>query len=225
MLSVVATPIGNLGDISFRALEVLNSADYILSEDTRVFKKLAMRYEIKTKVFSFHSHSGEHKINEIIKDLKDGKQIALVSDAGTPLISDPGFSLVSACRKNHIQVSPIPGSTSIIAALSACGFPADKFLYLGFFPAKKGRQTLAKKMAESEYTCVFLESVHRIAKTLNLISEHFDDERLICVAREITKIHEEFRIFQVKDLENELKSLTLKGEFVIMVAPSGFNFI
>ena len=192
VLYVVATPIGNLGDISFRALEILNSCDYILSEDTRVFRKLADRYEIKTRVVSFHSHSSEAKLNEIVEDIKSGKQVALVSDAGTPLISDPGFSLVSALRKNGLEVSPIPGATSIVAALSACGFPADKFMYLGFFPAKKGRQTLCKKMAASEYTCVFLESVHRVKKTLAMLSEFLDPEQMICVGRELTKIHEEF---------------------------------
>ena len=225
MLYIVATPIGNLGDISFRAIETLNTVDYILSEDTRVFRKLAMHHDIKTRVVSFHSRSSDSKIEEIINDLKSGKRIALVSDAGTPLISDPGFSLVSACRKHGVLVSPIPGATSIIAALSGCGFPADKFMYLGFFPAKKGRQTLAKKIAESDITCLFLESVHRVSKTLELVSEHLDEERMICIGRELTKIHEEYLFVRVKDLKNFLKTLTLKGEFVIMIAPSGFNFI
>lgn len=225
MLYVVATPIGNLGDISFRALEVLNSCDYILSEDTRVFRKLADRYEIKTRVVSFHSHSSEAKLNEIVEDIKAGKQVALVSDAGTPLISDPGFSLVSALRKNGLEASPIPGATSIVAALSACGFPADKFMYLGFFPAKKGRQTLCKKMAASEYTCVFLESVHRVKKTLAMLSEFLDPEQMICVGRELTKIHEEFVFMRASEVDAKINAMTLKGEFVIMVAPKGFNFM
>jgi len=225
MLSVVATPIGNLGDISFRALEVLKSCDYILSEDTRVFRKLAERFEIETRVVSFHSHSSESKINEVVQDIRSGKHVALVSDAGTPLISDPGFSLVSALRKNGLTVSPVPGATSIVAALSGCGFPADKFMYLGFFPAKKGRQTLCKKMAESEYTCVFLESVHRVEKTLKMLSEFLDPEQMICVARELTKIHEEYIFMRACEVEAKIKSMTRKGEFVIMVAPKGFNFM
>lgn len=223
MLYVVATPIGNLGDISFRAIETLNNVDLILVEDTRHFRILAAKYDIKTPVKSYHAHSSPATLRGYLDMLKAGQKLALVSDAGTPLISDPGYSLVHQSRAEGLQVVPIPGATSIITALMASGLPADKFVYLGFFPAKKGRQTLCKQMVSSKLTHVFLESVHRVAKTLDLLSQQLPEDKIICVARELTKIHEEFSYFKAGQVDDFLKSLTLKGEFVILVAPDGFK--
>jgi 16S rRNA (cytidine1402-2'-O)-methyltransferase len=221
MLYIVGTPIGNLGDITLRALETLKSVDVILCEDTRVTKKLLNAYDIQKPTLSYHSHSGLAKVDKIFELLRNDKNLALVSDAGTPTISDPGTLLVSAVRKElpDVSIVPIPGPSAVITALSASGFYAAEFLFLGFLPHKKGRETLFKEIADEKRTVVFYESSHRILKTLESLQKHIPQKR-ITVARELTKIHEEI----VKGFPEEVKAHfnenpeKVRGEFVVLVA-------
>lgn len=194
MLYIVATPIGNLEDISARALRILREVDIIFCEDTRVTKKLCDRYEITTHLESYHAHSTQGKEDYIISLLGEGKTLALVSDAGTPTISDPGVKLVSAIREQlpQIAVSPIPGSSALMSALSMSGISSAQFTFLGFLPHKKGRQTLFQEIIESDRTMVFYESPHRLMKTLHSLVETLPEQRTVGVARELTKIHESF---------------------------------
>src|SRR3989338_2528968 len=187
MLYIVATPIGNLSDITLRALEILKSVDLIACEDTRHTKILLIYYKIEKPTISYHEHSKVQKIDYLVDELKKGKNIALVSDAGTPGISDPGNKFVEAAMKEGIQVIPIPGPSAVISALSISGFPSDSFIFYGFMPHKKGKQTLIKKIAQSDITSVFYESTHRIIKTLEMMKEIIGNEREIVVARELTK--------------------------------------
>lgn len=227
-LYVVATPIGNMEDITVRAIRILEEVDVIACEDTRVTGKLLERLEIPNngRLVSFHSRSGTRKVDSLMEDLSSGKNVALVSDAGTPCISDPGFLLVNTAVSNDIPVSPIPGASAVIAALSSSGFPADKFIYLGFLPAKKGRQTIFKQI-ENEYSdksVVCYESVHRIVKTLGQMKEVVGGDRYICVAREISKMYEEFWRGTLEDAVEEFGGRkSLKGEFVVIVGPKGFK--
>lgn len=220
---VVATPIGNLGDITFRAIETLKSVDMILCEDTRVTKKLLDRYEIKKPTMSYHAQSKLAKVDKIFALLKDGKDIALVSDAGTPGISDPGAMLVSKIKESfssdEVQVIPIPGASAVIAALSASGLPTHEFTFLGFLPHKKGRETLFKEISLSKRTMVFYESPHRILKTLESLIKFCPDKK-VCIARELTKIYEEFKTGTPNEVliylkENPVKQ---KGEFTVLVS-------
>lgn len=220
-LFVVATPIGNLGDISSRALETLREVDVILCEDTRVTRKLLSKYDIHAKVESFHSNSNDAKLEKVFGLLEKGSDLALVTDAGTPAISDPGSRLVSLVRARFgegISVIAIPGPSALSAALSISGLPVSDFLFLGFLPRKKGRQTLFSEIAESKRTVVFYESPHRIVKTLEDLDVHCGDRQVV-IAREITKIYEEVlvgtatEILQVLE-DNEKKQ---KGEFVVMI--------
>ncbi len=221
---VVATPIGNLEDITLRALRVLKEADLILCEDTRVTRKLLSHYEIKTPTESYHTHSKLSKTDKIIKMLEEGKNIALVSDAGTPTISDPGTLLVSKIYEhfgNEIKIIPIPGASAIISALSVSGMPSSEFVFLGFLPHKKGRETLFKEIAESNRTIVFYESTHRLIKALTSLEEHLSNDRQISVGKELTKMFEEIirgtatEILKYLD-ENKDK---IRGEFVVTVSP------
>lgn len=227
-LYVVATPIGNMEDITVRAIRILEEVDVIACEDTRVTGKLLERLEIPNngRLVSFHSRSGTGKVDSLMEDLSSGKNVALVSDAGTPCISDPGFLLVNTAVSNDIPVSPIPGASAVIAALSSSGFPADKFIYIGFLPAKKGRQTIFKQI-ENEYSdksVVCYESVHRIVKTLGQMKEVVGGDRYICVAREISKMYEEFWRGTLEDAVEEFGGRkSLKGEFVVIVGPKGFK--
>lgn len=191
MLSIVATPIGNLEDITFRAVRVLKEADYIAAEDTRHSGILLKKYDITTPTISFHSYSDEKKLDQLIQHLKNGKTIALISDAGTPGVSDPGYQLIVAARKEGIRVVPIPGPSAFLTALQASGLPTHQFLYLGFLPLKKGRQTLLESLQSETRTIVFYESPHRLAKTLAELHEKFGNRQLV-IARELTKIHEEY---------------------------------
>lgn len=219
MLSIVATPIGNLSDISFRAIETLKSVDIILAEDTRQTKKLLNHYSIEKKiVWSYHARSNENALQYILKYLEEGKTMALVSDAGTPAISDPGVKLVHEAKKRNIQVSPIPGASAFVAALSASGFPSHHFEFLGFLPHKKGRQTILKNIAEKKYTIIFYESTHRIEKCVNQMNEFFPQKK-ICLARELTKIYEEFLIGSPQEILNIFEEFPekKKGEFVVLV--------
>lgn len=223
-LYVVGTPIGNLEDISLRALRILKEVDTILCEDTRVTKKLLMRYEIATPTLSFHSHSGLSKIEKIEGMLRSGKNLALVSDAGTPGISDPGSKLVSYLREHFsapdLSIVAVPGPSAAIVALSLSGFPASDFLFLGFLPHKKGRETLFKEIAASKRTVVFYESPHRFMKTLDSLKKTLSGAKKIGVARELTKIHEQYISGTPGDVEAHFVSHpeTIRGEFVIIVS-------
>ncbi len=223
-LYIVGTPIGNLEDITLRALRILKEVDMILCEDTRVTKKLLARYDIHTPTLSYHAHSKLSKVEHIFTLLEEGKNLALVSDAGTPAISDPGVLLVSKVRerfKDEVAVVPVPGASAGIAALSASGLPSSDFLFLGFLPHKKGRETLFKEIAASKRTVVFYESPHRILKTLASCGKHMPDRRII-LARELTKIYEEFLSGTALELEARfaLHPDTVRGEFVVLVAPA-----
>lgn len=227
-LYVVATPIGNMEDMTIRGVRILEEVDMIACEDTRVTGKLLERLELPNngRLISFHSRSGSGKVEQILEVLEDGKNVALVSDAGTPCISDPGFLLVNKAVSKGYTVSPIAGPTAVIGALSASGFPADKFVYLGFLPVKKGRQTIFKQIDSefSDKSVVFYESVHRIVKTLNQMKETVGGERYVCIAREITKMYEEFWRGTLDEAVVEFgERKSLKGEFVVIVGPKGFE--
>ncbi len=218
---VVATPIGNMGDITFRAIEVLKDVDLILCEDTRETKKILQKYNINKPTLSYHSQSKLSKLDKIFELLEEGKNLALVSDAGTPTISDPGAMLISKIKENlsEVEVIPIPGPSAVIAALSASGLPTHEFTFLGFLPHKKGRETLFKEIAESERTMVFYESPHRILKTLESLVKFCPDKK-VCLAREITKIYEEFKNGSPVELLDYLTKnpIKQKGEFTVLVS-------
>lgn len=218
-LYIIATPIGNLQDISERALEILKSVDYILCEDTRHTQKLLSFYNISNKLISYHQHSNQRKINYILNLLNEENNIALVSDAGTPGISDPGNKLISLAieKLNELKVIPIPGPCALTAALSVSGFPTDKFTFCGFIPQKKGRRRILKQIVESSLTNVFYESGHRINKTLNTLLE-LDLKKKIVICRELTKKFETIYRGTAQDLLPLMKGKALKGEFVIIVA-------
>ncbi|MFA5750672.1 MAG: 16S rRNA (cytidine(1402)-2'-O)-methyltransferase [Candidatus Paceibacterota bacterium] len=223
---IVATPIGNLGDITLRAIDTLKDVDLILCEDTRETKKILDRYNIKTSTMSYHARSKLSKVDTILKMLNDGKNLALVSDAGTPTISDPGVMLVSRIKKElreGVEVIPTPGVSAVITALSASGLPTNEFTFLGFLPHKKGRETLFKEIATlgEKRTYVFYESPHRIIKTLESLNK-FCPLRKVCLARELTKIYEEFKIDTPgKLLEFFSKNKErVRGEFTVIVAPN-----
>jgi len=221
---VVATPIGNMGDITLRAIETLKSVDLILCEDTRETKKILNKYGINKETMSYHAQSKLSKVDKILELLEAGKSLALVSDAGTPTISDPGAMLVSKIKEHfshgvNVQVIPIPGASAVIAALSASGLPTHEFTFLGFLPHKKGRETLFKEIAQSERTMVFYESPHRILKTLESLVKFCPDKK-VCIARELTKIYEEFKTGSPAEILEYLNKNTEKqrGEFTVIVA-------
>ena len=222
MLSIVSTPIGNLGDITLRALDILKTCDAIVCEDTRVTGQLLKLLDLpKKELISCHGYSDEGKVAMILNRLKDGQHLVLVSDAGTPGISDPGFAIVSKARENDIAIQVIPGASAFLAALSASGLPINQFVYLGFLPLKKGRQTLLKSFVDEERTIVFYESVHRIEKTLHEIGEALKEQpaRYIVIARELTKMHETVVVTTVGDLSAIAGSIVKKGEFVVVIGP------
>ena len=223
-LYVIGTPIGNLEDVTLRALRVLKEVDLVLCEDTRVTKRLLSKYEIGTPTMSYHAQSKLSKVEMIFELLEEGKNIALVSDAGTPCISDPGVLLVSQILKKFgdtISIVHIPGPSALVTALSVAGISVAEFTFLGFLPHKKGRETLFKEMAESKRVIVFYESTHRIEKALESIEKFCGPERMIIVAREITKIYEEFVRGSVLDAREHFKNNPdrVRGEFVVIVAP------
>ena len=222
MLYIVATPIGNLEDISLRAISVLRSADFILAEDTRVTRILLDKYNIKASVISYHQHSQLQKIEHIIDLLKEGKNLALVSDAGTPGINDPGNYLIAKALEAlpDLKIVPIPGANAAIAALSISGFPTDRFVYLGFPPHKKGRQTFFKKINEIEDVVVFYESKHRIVKALEELKEIANlQARPVVVARELTKQFETIYRGTVDEVVLKLNKDNILGEFVVVIGP------
>ena len=216
-LYIIPTPIGNLKDITLRAIRLLKEADLVLAEDTRTTKKLFVNYNIDTTLASFHMHN-EHKVlAEFIDRLKAGETFALVSDAGTPGISDPGFLLVRECVKNNIEIECLPGATAFVPALVNSGLPSEKFIFEGFLPTKKGRQTRLKLLLEEERTMIFYESPHRIVKTLSQFAEYFGKDRKVSVSREISKMFEETKRGKVKEVLTHFEEKKPKGEFVIVV--------
>lgn len=216
-LYLVPTPIGNLEDMTFRAIRVLKEADLILAEDTRTSAPLLKHFGIEKKVFSHHQHNEHKSVTEIVRFLKEGKQVALISDAGTPGISDPGFLLVRETLKNELAVECLPGATAFVPALVNSGLSADRFTFEGFLPVKKGRQTRLKSLADEERTMIFYESPHRLLKTLAEFSEYFGEERQASVSRELTKMFEETVRGTLPSIRSHFETHTLKGEFVICV--------
>jgi 16S rRNA (cytidine1402-2'-O)-methyltransferase len=220
-LYIVPTPIGNLQDMTFRAIEVLKSADLILAEDTRTTGKLLKHFEISTPTQSHHMHNEHKTIDAIVQKLKGGMTIALVSDAGTPAISDPGFLLTRACIEHDVDVECLPGATAFVPALVNSGLPNDKFVFEGFLPVKKGRQTRLKILAEESRTMIFYESPHKLLKTLTNFCEYFGEDRQLSVSRELTKLYEETQRGTAKDVLEHYTEKPAKGEIVIIVAGKG----
>ena len=217
-LYLVPTPIGNLKDITLRALEVLKSVDLILAEDTRTSGKLLKHFEIGTPMQSHHMHNEHKTVDGVISKLKSGTAIALISDAGTPAISDPGFLLTRACIEQQIEVECLPGPTAFVPALVNSGLPCDKFVFEGFLPVKKGRQTRLQFLAEETRTMVFYESPHKLIKTLANFCEYFGEERQLSVSRELTKLYEETVRGTAKEVLEHYTGKPPKGELVIVVS-------
>lgn len=217
-LYLVPTPIGNLEDMTFRAIRVLKEVDYILAEDTRNSGKLLKHFEINTPMHSHHMHN-EHKTVEIIvRRIQNGETFALISDAGTPAISDPGFLLVRSCVEAGVEVDCLPGATAFVPALVNSGFPNDKFIFEGFLPVKKGRQTRLTFLAEEQRTIIFYESPHKLLKTLSQFAEFFGANRPISVSREISKLHEETVRGTVAEVLSHYTQKPPKGEIVVVVS-------
>jgi 16S rRNA (cytidine1402-2'-O)-methyltransferase len=216
-LYIVPTPIGNLADMTFRSVDILKSVDTILCEDTRTSGKLLKHYEIKKPLFSYHQHNEHKVIDTLIERLKSGEIMACITDAGTPSISDPAFLLVRACAENDIIVETLPGATAFVPALVNSGLPCDKFIFEGFLPHKKGRQTRLKLLASETRTIIFYESPHRLLKTLKQLLEFFEGERKACVSRELSKMHEENIRGNFSELIQYYETHTLKGEIVLVV--------
>ena len=217
-LFIVPTPIGNLKDITIRAIDTLQAVEIIYAEDTRTSLKLLNHYEISTPMQSFHAHNEHAKINNIISSFKQGKTAAIISDAGTPGISDPGFSLVRGCIENDIEVECLPGATALIPALINSGFPCEKFSFEGFLPAKKGRTKRLKEIVAQEKTMIFYESPHRLIKTLKDFSEYFTGENQVSVSREISKKFEETIRGTLLQVIDHFEKNKPKGEFVIVLS-------
>lgn len=220
MLYLIPSPIGNLADITFRAVDILKSVDLILAEDTRTSSVLLNHYQVQKPITPYHQHN-EHKIlTHLTEQLAGGKTMALLTDAGTPGISDPAFLLVRECIKNNIRVECLPGATAFVPALVNSGLPINSFCFEGFLPLKKGRQTMMKKLAEEERTMVFYESPMRLVKTLNEFIQYFGADRLCCVSRELTKKFEENARGSLQEVHDHFNAKTVKGEIVIVVAGS-----
>ena len=218
MLYIVPTPIGNLKDMTYRAVEVLQSVDLILAEDTRTSRKLCQHYDITTQLRSYHIHNEHRAVENIISELEQGLDIALVSDAGTPGISDPGFLLSRACLEANIEVECLPGATAFVPALVASGLPCDRFHFEGFLPHKKGRQTRLKHIATLDNTVVLYESPHRIIKCLEQLIEHCGAERTACVARELTKLYQDIKTATLTELlQYYTEKPSIKGEIVVVI--------
>lgn len=216
-LYIVPTPIGNLEDITLRAIRVLKEVDLILAEDTRTSGKLLKHFDISTQMHSHHMHNEHKMVDRLVSRIKAGETIALISDAGTPAISDPGFLLTRACVENGIEVDCLPGATAFVPALVNSGLPNDKFVFEGFLPVKKGRQTRLQLLAEETRTIIFYESPHKIIKTLTQFAEYFGADRQISVSRELTKLYEETIRGTVKEVLEHFEQKTPKGEFVVIV--------
>ena len=218
ILYIVSTPIGNLKDISFRAIEVLSTVSLIAAEDTRRTVNLLRHYNIQIPATSYHDHNKEKKTPQLIKQLLNGKSIALVSDAGTPGISDPCFFLIREAIRNDIQVTTLPGATALIPALILSGLALHRFAFEGFLPVKKGRETRLNALADEARTMIFYESPYRLAKTLKDMEKHFGGQRPAAICKELTKIHETVLRGSLSEIQERLKSITNKGEWVIVVS-------
>ena len=217
-LYLVPTPIGNLEDMTFRAITVLKEVDFILAEDTRTSGKLLKHYEIATQMHSHHMHNEHKSVNGVVQRIQNGETCALISDAGTPAISDPGFLLTRACIQNNIEVDCLPGATAFVPALVNSGFPNDRFIFEGFLPVKKGRQTRLLELAEETRTMIFYESPHKLLKTLTHFAEYFGGDRLVSVSRELTKLFEETQRGTATEVHAYYTNKPPKGEIVIVVA-------
>lgn len=217
MLYIVPSPIGNLSDITFRAIEILKSVDLVMAEDTRTSSVLLQHYGIQKPITPYHQHNEHKVVAHLVSQLSEGKQMALLTDAGTPGISDPAFLLVRACVENDIQVECLPGATAFVPALVNSGLPINRFCFEGFLPLKKGRQTLLKLLAEEERTMVFYESPIRLVKTLAQFIEYFGEDRKCCVSRELTKKFEENKRGSLREVHDYFQEKGVKGEIVIVV--------
>ena len=216
-LYLVPTPIGNLEDMTFRAVRVLKEVDLILAEDTRTSGKLLKHFEISTHMHSHHMHNEHKTVANIVQRIKNGDAVALISDAGTPAISDPGFLLTRACLENGVEIECLPGATAFVPALVNSGLPNDKFVFEGFLPVKKGRQTRLIFLAEETRTIIFYESPHKLVKTLTNFVEYFGADRAISVSRELTKLYEETIRGTVAEVLENFTKKDPKGEFVVVV--------
>ena len=216
-LILVPTPIGNLGDITLRALEVLKTVDAVLAEDTRTSGRLLKHYEIDQKLIPFHAHNEHRMVERIVERIAGGDSLALITDAGSPGISDPGFLLVRACVEADIEVESLPGATAFVPALTNSGFPTERFIFEGFLPPKKGRNKRLEGLLEESRTMVFYESPHRIVKTLVLMSEFFGEDRPATISREITKLYEETLRGTIAELVKHFETTPPKGEMVIVI--------
>jgi len=221
-LFIVSTPIGNLKDITFRAIEILREVDFILCEDTRITSRLLSHYIISKKLVSFNAVSEKKKIQVVIDRLKSGENCALVSDSGTPVISDPGVRLISQVIKDEIEVISVPGPSALVSALTVSGLPVDSFIFEGFLPQKKGRQKKLQELSNEKRTIVLYESVYRVVKLINELDEYMP-ERYIVVLRELTKKFEESWRGFPKEIKDSLNEKRIKGEFVIVIAPDGWS--
>ncbi len=219
MLYFVPTPIGNLNDISYRAVSVLKSADLILAEDTRVSGKLLKHFEIDTPMRAYHQHNEHLQTQNVINDLNQGKTLALITDAGTPGISDPGFLLAQAAIENNIKFECLPGATAFVPALVLSGFPNHRFSFEGFLPTKKGRQKKLKFLAEQDQTFILYESPHRLLKTLDELKVHLGEEREVAVIKELTKLHEQCLRAPLANIQQIIQdNMTIKGEYVLVIS-------
>lgn len=216
-LILVPTPIGNLGDITLRALETLKTVDAVLAEDTRTSGRLLKHFEIDQKLIPFHAHNEHRMVERLVERMKHGDTLAIVTDAGSPGISDPGFLLVRACVEAEIEVESLPGATAFIPALTNSGFPTDRFIFEGFLPPKKGRNKRLEGLVDEEKTLVFYESPHRIIKTLLLMAEFFGADRPATVSREITKLHEETLRGTLSELAQHFETTPPRGEMVVVI--------
>lgn len=218
MLYLVPTPIGNLEDMTFRAIRILKECDLILAEDTRTSAPMLKHFGIDKKVFAHHQHNEHKAVNEIIRFLKEGQTIALISDAGTPAISDPGFLLVREAIKEGLEIQCLPGATAFVPALVNSGLPNDRFCFEGFLPVKKGRQTRMKMLVEEKRTMIFYESPHRILKTIEEFMQYFGEDRQASISRELSKIYEENVRGTLSELKLHYENNPIKGEFVFCVS-------
>lgn len=222
-LYVVATPIGNLADLTERARAILGAVDLVACEDTRTTGAMLTRFGLRKELTAYHDHNETEAAERLADLLAAGKSIAVVSDAGTPALSDPGFRLVRACRRRGLPVVPVPGPSALTAVLSASGLPTNGFLYVGFLPPKSAaRITFLEKYRDFDYTLALFESCHRIDKAVNEIVATLGGARVICVAKEVTKLHETFLIGSASDVQARLAKTSLKGEFVLLIAPADF---
>lgn len=217
MLYFVPTPIGNLDDMTFRAVKVLKEVSLILCEDTRVSGKLLKHFQVETPMLAYHQHN-EHKLTEnIIRQLKEGQNLAIITDAGTPGISDPGFLLARSCAEQKVEMTCLPGATAFVPALVTSGLPNDKFVFEGFLPPKKGRQKRLLALKEEYRTMIFYESPYKLIKTLKDFEDNFGPERLMSISREISKLYEETKHGSIHEVAEYFGSKKLKGEFVLIV--------